>query len=130
MTHAVYFTLATGGLGAVAAVLVLIGRMAADCPQTAGAARLATLVVTTAFVAIGAGIVTLIGAALPLLAEGAATGLYVALGFALIALGVGFQIAASTLRDILAAARPAAGSPEPRAPQSLPAGSSPGPSPS
>lgn len=107
MIDLVYFTLALGGLGAVAAILVLIGRAAADCPQTASAAKLATLVVTTGFVAIGAGVVTLIGAALPVLAAGAATGLYVALGLALIALGIGFQIAATTLRDILRAARAA-----------------------
>ncbi|MEL6575757.1 MAG: hypothetical protein AAFQ81_07690 [Pseudomonadota bacterium] len=96
-----YFLVSLAGLLAVGAVLVLIGKAAQACPQTAGAARLGTLVVTTAFLAIGAGVITLIGAALPVLSAGAATGLFVAIGLAFIALGLGFQYAAVTLRDIL-----------------------------
>lgn len=104
-THVIYFSLAFAGLLAVAAVLVAIGRAAAKCPQTAPAARLATWVVTTGFVSIGTGVVALIGAALPVLRAGEASGLYMALGFAFIALGIGFFLAATNLRDILAAAR-------------------------
>ncbi|MEM7499693.1 MAG: hypothetical protein AAF371_17105 [Pseudomonadota bacterium] len=103
-TDLIYFAVSLAGLLSVATVLVAIGKAAQACPQTAGAARLGTLVVTTAFLAIGAGVIVLIGAALPLLAQGAATGLYIAIGLAFVALGLGFQYAAVTLRDILATA--------------------------
>ncbi|MEO0960468.1 MAG: hypothetical protein AAFY66_18775 [Pseudomonadota bacterium] len=100
-----YFIITIAGLLAVGGVLVLIGKAAQACPQTAAAARLGTLVVTTAFLAIGTGVITLIGAALPVLSAGAATGLYIAIGLAFVALGLGFQYAAVTLRDILNASR-------------------------
>ncbi|MEM8597085.1 MAG: hypothetical protein AAGF76_11530 [Pseudomonadota bacterium] len=109
MTDLIFFAVAIAGLAIVAGILILIGRVAADCPQTVGAARLGTLVVTTGFVAFGAGVVMLIGAALPILSAGAASGLYMAIGLSFIALGIGFQVAASMLREILQAApRPAA----------------------
>ncbi|GMG83070.1 hypothetical protein LNKW23_22830 [Paralimibaculum aggregatum] len=104
MTDLIYFTVSLSGLAALAAVLVVIGRMAGDCPQTAGAARLATWVVVTGFIALGIGAVALIGAALPVLSEGRAAGLYLAIGLLAIALGFGFYNAATMLRDILAAA--------------------------
>ncbi len=52
----------------------------------------------------GVGAIALIGAFLPLLAEGRASGLYLALGFLSLALGLGFSNAAIRLRDILNAA--------------------------
>ncbi|MEL6478602.1 MAG: hypothetical protein AAFR17_14830 [Pseudomonadota bacterium] len=101
MTDLIYFSGAILGLAALAAVLVVIGKAAAECPQTAGAARLGTWVVTTGFVTLGFGVVAIIGAFLPMLLEGQANGLYIAAGAASIALGIGFWQAATTLRDIL-----------------------------
>lgn len=111
MTDILFLALAFSGLAALASVLALVGRAAGTCPDSRDAARVATLVVTTGFAAIGAGLVLMIAAALPVLATGSLTALYVSLGFAAIALGIGFYTAATTLRDILAGAarqRPAA----------------------
>ena len=107
--HLIYFAVTLSGLAAVAGVLVTIGRVAARCREAAGAARLGTWVVTTAFLAIGAGAIALIGAAMPVIADGGLSALYLVIGLALVTIGIGFQIAASTLRDIIAAA--------PRAPE-------------
>lgn len=101
MIDALYLSLAFTGLAALAAVLVLIGRMAQECPETAGAARLGTWVVVTGFAAIGAGVIALIGAALPYVLQGGKSGLYLTLGLVAVALGIGFYNAATTLRDIL-----------------------------
>jgi len=104
MTDLLYLSIAFAGLASLAAVLVLIGRAASDCPETGGAARVASLVVTTGFSAIGAGVILLIASALPVLMQGRVMGLYVALGLVALVLGVGFYNAASAMREILSAA--------------------------
>ena len=104
MTDFIYLALGFTGLIALCVVLIQIGRVASACPQIGAAAKLGTLVVTTGFAAIGAGVIALIGAALPLLLEGQANGLYIAVGCMAIALGIGFYNAATTLREILRAA--------------------------
>lgn len=105
MTDLIYLAISGAGLVALAAVLVVIGKVAADCPEIGGAARLGTWVVTTGFVAIGFGVFSLIGAGLPVLLQGRLEGLYFAIGCVAIVLGTGFYVAAWRLRDILAAAR-------------------------
>lgn len=105
MTDVLFLSIAFAGLAALGAVLVLIGRAAAECPQTRGAARLGTMVVTTGFSAIGSGVLLIIAAILPILIRGSIDGLYVALGIAAIALGIGFYSAATMLRDILKSAQ-------------------------
>ena len=104
MTDITYLIVSFAGLAALATVLALVGRAAGTCPDSRDAVRVATLVVTTGFAAIGAGVVLIIAAALPVLAAGTATALYVALGISSIVLGIGFYTAATTLRDILKAA--------------------------
>ena len=110
MTDMLYFSLGFAGLAALSVVLVIIGRAAAACPQIGASAKVGTLVITTGFVALGVGAIAIIGAFLPLLVEGRASGLYLALGFLALALGLGFSTAAVRLRDILNAA------PQPTAP--------------
>lgn len=114
MTHVTFLALGIGGLIALASVLVIIGRAAANCPQIGSAAKVGTLVITTGFLALGAGAIAIIGAFLPILLEGQVNGLYLALGFLSLALGLGFSNAAVRLRDILNAA-PAV--PEPVGPE-------------
>jgi hypothetical protein len=104
MTDILFLLLAFAGLAILAGVLVVIGRAAAECPQLGGAARVATLVVTTGFAALGAGAIMLIAAVLPALSSSWMMGLYFALGIASIALGIGFYNAASMLREILKSA--------------------------
>ncbi|MEM7060589.1 MAG: hypothetical protein AAF557_23665 [Pseudomonadota bacterium] len=106
MTDLIFLGLGFAGLIALCVVLVVIGRAASDCPQIAAAARVGTIVVTTGFAAIGAGLIALIATALPFLVEQQYNGLYLALGLTAIALGLGFYSAATTLRDVLNAARP------------------------
>ncbi len=101
MTDILFLPIAFAALVLLAIVLVVVGRAAGDCPQIGGAARVATLVVTTGFAAIGTGVILLIAASLPVLMQGQVMGLYVALGLVGIALGIGFYNAASALRDIL-----------------------------
>ena len=101
MTDTIYFSFGIAGLAALALVLVIIGRAAAACPQIGASAKVGTLVITTGFLALGVGAIALIGAFLPLLTEGRASGLYLALGFLSLALGLGFSNAAVRLRDIL-----------------------------
>jgi hypothetical protein len=113
MTDIIYLATGFTGLIALCVVLVIIGRAASKCPQIGAAARVGTLVVTTGFAAIGAGVIALIGAALPLLIEGRANGLYIAIGCVAIALGVGFYNAATTLREILRSAPRPEGTPIP-----------------
>lgn len=104
MTDILFLSIAFGGLVALAAVLVLTGRLASVCPESRNAARLATLVVTTGYAAIGAGVIALIGAMLPQLAELEGSGLYLTLGLTSIALGIGFFFAVGQLRDTIRAA--------------------------
>ncbi|MEM9782120.1 MAG: hypothetical protein AAF899_06560 [Pseudomonadota bacterium] len=105
MLEFVYFAVSLMGLGGLAKVLVVIGDAAAACPQTAAAARLGKWVVTTGFVTLGAGAVSLIAAALPALTANGFSGLYAATGLMFLALGAGFYIAATMLNNILTAAR-------------------------
>lgn len=104
MADITFLALGFAALIALAVVLVAIGRAAAQCPQIGAAARVGTLVITTGFVALGTGVIAIIGAFLPMLMDGAANGLYLALGFLCLALGLGFSTAALRLRDILNAA--------------------------
>lgn len=109
MTDLVYLGTGFAGLAVLCIVLIVIGRAAASCPEIGAAARVSTLVVVTGFCAVGTGVIALIGAALPYLASARGDGLYLATGCLAIALGIGFYNAASTLRDLLAAARSAVG---------------------
>lgn len=101
MTQVTFLTLGFVGLFALTIVLVIIGRAASKCPQIGASAHVGTLVITTGFVALGAAAIAIIGAFLPMLMEGQVNGLYLALGFVSLALGLGFSNAAIRLRDIL-----------------------------
>ncbi|MEO0913630.1 MAG: hypothetical protein AAFY59_11680, partial [Pseudomonadota bacterium] len=59
------------------------------------------LTIMTGFAALGFGVIALIAAIFPLLAEGNLSPLYTALGLAAIALGIGFTFAAGQLRDVV-----------------------------
>lgn len=107
MTELLFYPVGLAGLLALCLMLIVIGRAARECPETAAAARLGALIITTGFATIGTGVIALIGAALPIFGSGKAEALPLALGFVSIALGVGFWNAASMLRDILREARKA-----------------------
>ena len=98
---ALYIALGFGGLAALAIIILRIGALLGECPQSRATARAGAVTIATGFSAIGAGGVMLIGAALALLAQAPMAGFLVALGFAALCLGLGFTHAISTLRAVM-----------------------------
>ncbi|MEQ6201764.1 hypothetical protein ABMC88_01800 [Sulfitobacter sp. HNIBRBA2951] len=96
-----YIALGFGALAALATMILRIGDMLGQCPQSRATARAAAVTIATGFAAIGAGGVILIGAALPLLAQAPLAGFLGALGFAALCLGLGFTQAVGTLRALM-----------------------------
>ena len=104
-----YIAMGFGTLAALATMILRIGALLGECPQSRATARAAAVTIATGFSAIGAGGVILIGAALPLLADMPLAGFLGALGFAALCLGLGFTQAVGTLRALMMdnAAKPA-----------------------
>ncbi|WP_299025025.1 hypothetical protein [uncultured Sulfitobacter sp.] len=105
-----YMALGFGALTALAIMILRIGALLGDCPQSRATARAAAVTIATGFAAIGAGGVILVGAMLPLLANAPLAGFLAALGFAALCLGLGFTQAVGTLRALMmdsAKAKPA-----------------------
>jgi len=98
---ALYIALGFGGLAALAIMILRIGALLGECPQSRATARAGAVTIATGFSAIGAGGVILIGAALALLAQAPMAGFLVALGFAALCIGLGFTHAISTLRAVM-----------------------------
>lgn len=101
-----YFALALTIVFALAAMILKIGQMLGDCPQTGAAARAAAVTITTGFVAIGIGMVLLIFTAIMLMDGDALLSFLTALGLAAMALGLGFTHAVSTLRAVVSRTQP------------------------
>lgn len=96
-----YIALGFGALAALATMILRIGALLGECPQSKRTARAASVTIATGFAAIGAGGVILIGAVLPVLAEVPLAGFLGALGFAALCLGLGFTQAVGTLRALM-----------------------------
>lgn len=101
----VYLGLGFGGVAALSAMILNIGRMVRACPETGAASEAAAVTIATGFAAIGGGGVILIGAGLPMLAHSPLTGFLLALGFAALCLGLGFTHAVGTLRVVILEAK-------------------------
>lgn len=97
----IYIALGFGALAALAFMILRIGALLGECPQSRATARAAAVTIATGYSAIGAGGVILIGAALPLLAEAPMAGFLGALGLAALCLGLGFTQAVGTLRALM-----------------------------
>ena len=96
-----YIVLGFGGLAALAIMILRIGALLGECPQSKRTARAASIAIATGFAAIGAGGVILIGAALPIMEQAPLAGFLGALGFAALCLGLGFTQAVGTLRALM-----------------------------
>ncbi|KEJ88885.1 hypothetical protein [Sulfitobacter donghicola] len=96
-----YIILGFGALTALAAMILRIGTLLGQCPESSAAIRAAAVTIATGFAAIGAGGVILIGAVLPLLNDAPMVGFLAALGFAALCLGLGFTQAVGTLRAVM-----------------------------
>ena len=95
-----YILMAFGGVVALAVMILRIGALMGDCPDSAARARTAALTIATGFAAIGTGGVILIGAAIPVLEASPVGALMIALGSAALCLGLGFTHAVATLRAV------------------------------
>ncbi|MCV2883014.1 hypothetical protein [Actibacterium sp. XHP0104] len=96
-----YAILSLGILAILTAMILRIGGLMADCPDTGPATRVATVSVATGFAAIGGGGVLLVGALLVLLPNAAGGLLPIAMGLAALCLGLGFTNAVATLRGVV-----------------------------
>lgn len=96
-----YIALGFGALAALATMILRIGTLLGECPQSKRTARAASVTIATGFAAIGAGGVILIGAVLPIMEQAPLAGFLGALGFAALCLGLGFTQAVGTLRALM-----------------------------
>ena len=101
----IYIALAFGALAALATMILRIGALLGDCPQSRATAqptiRATAVTIATGLAAIGAGGVILIGAVLPPFADLPLAGFLGALSFAALCLGLGFTQAVGTLRALM-----------------------------
>ena len=102
-----YLCLGTLMVAAMAFMILQIGKLLGDCPQSGRAARAAAVTIATGYSMIGIGGTALIGTAIPFLKLGSWSSLP-ALGFAAICLGLGFTHAVATLRAVVREALPSA----------------------
>jgi hypothetical protein len=102
---------------AMAVMILKIGRLLGDCPQSGRAARAAAVTIACGYGMIGFGGVALIGSAIPLLDIGA-IGILPSLGLAALCLGLGFSNAVATLRAVVREAGPQP-QPAPSTPDSM-----------
>ena len=101
----IYFTVAFCALAGLSAMIFQIGKALADCPATGRAARTGALTIISAFIAIGTGGILLVaGGAITVLPFASLPGLMLALGIAILCLGLGFTNAVAALRDVVARA--------------------------
>ena len=103
---------------AMVLMILRIGSLLGDCPQSGRAARAGAVTIATGYAMVGLGGIILIGAAIPLL-DMDTFGLLPALGLAAICLGLGFSHAVATLRAVVREAlqggqRPQSSKPEPQ----------------
>ena len=90
---------------ALSFLLVELGKECRRCPVSGPAAAAGTISVLGAFASMGLGVVAIFAAFAGQLALGSLPTALVATGGAAVTLGIGFSVAATTLRDVLARAR-------------------------
>lgn len=98
-----YAVISLSALVALGCMILKIGNLLGDCPESRAASKSATVTIATGYCAIGAGGVLLIASVLPMLQEDAVFALSAALGLAVLCLGLGFTQAVVQLRAVLKA---------------------------
>ena len=96
-----YITLALAALIALCIMILKIGHLIGDCPQSKTAACAAAVSVATGFAAIGSGGIIVIGAGLAMADDMILPAFFLSLGFAALCLGLGFTHAIATLRAVV-----------------------------
>jgi hypothetical protein len=112
-----YLSLGLAMVVAMAVMILRIGTILGECPQSGRAARAAVVTISCGYAMIGFGGVAIIGTAIPLLELGA-VGILPSLGLAALCLGLGFSNAVATLRAVVREAGPQP-QPAPSTPDSM-----------
>ena len=107
-----YLLISFAALGVLCKMILHIGTLLGNCPETGTAARAGSVTITTGFAAIGAGGLILISAAIPTYTVALPAVFMLALGLASLCLGLGFTHAIGSLRAVVAN-RPAPAAPVP-----------------
>lgn len=98
---AIYLFLSLGMVVAMTMMILKIGHLLGDCPDTGMAARTASVTIATGYAMVAIGGVVLIGAGLASFDRTGAEGLLPGIGLAAICLGLGFTHAIATLREVV-----------------------------
>lgn len=96
----VYLGLGVMMLLAMTVMILRIGSLHGDCPQSGRAARAAAVTIATGYAMVGLGGIILIGAVIPML-EAGFLALLPGLGLVAVCLGLGFSHAIATLRAVV-----------------------------
>jgi hypothetical protein len=113
-----YLGLALLMLLAMALMILKIGTLLGECPQSGRAAKAGAVTIASGYAMVGLGSVILLGAAIPLL-EGGLLALLATLGLVAICLGLGFSHAVAILRVVVREALDAGAPTAPQQPYSL-----------
>lgn len=103
--YALYFVISLAALATLSVMILRIGAVMGDCPQTGRTARAGALAIVSGFVVIGAGGLALIAALIGLSDLPPVVASFGTLGVALVALGIGFASAVGALRDMVVRAQ-------------------------
>lgn len=95
-----YLVVETMVVVALAVMILRIGHMLADCPVRGPMVRAASVTIATGFVAIGLGMVVLLGVAAVAVGLDSPMPLIGAIGFGTLCLGLGFSNAIAVLRNV------------------------------
>lgn len=123
MLLSLYFALALALTLTLAGMILKVGTLLGDCPDSGRAAKAAAVTIATGYTAVGFGGLILIGAGYVIVAPGELAGLLGALGLASLCLGLGFSNAVVTLRAVVDRAMnpPRPEAPVAPAPEAIPA---------
>lgn len=120
----VYFAISFAALVMLCHVIWKLGGAIGDCPQAERAARVAAMTILTGFAMIGGALLTFIAAGLLFALNNGYATLFLAVGAALMVLGLGFTQAAAMLREVVYKAMnpaPKPATPEPELADAKPA---------
>ncbi len=101
MLLSLYFALALALTITLAGMILKVGTLLGECPDSGRAAKAAAVTIATGYTAVGFGGLILIGAGYVAIAPGELAGLLGALGLASLCLGLGFSNAVVTLRAVV-----------------------------
>lgn len=97
----IYLSINLLAVVALAGMIVCIGSMMSDCPQTGARNRVVAVAIATGYAAVGAGLVVIVAGLAALSTEDSAKALIFGSGFSLLCLGLGFAHGVSMLRAIV-----------------------------